>query len=441
LIFALGVALIWLQIDASKALPIAIAVLVVSCPCALSLATPAALAAASGHALARGLVLSRSDALESIASVTDVVFDKTGTLTEGSPGLIAIETLDSVGAWAATSHPDGQASTAWRGTPEQWLTIAAALELGQSHPLARSIRDAASSRRLDVPLATGVANHPGEGVSGVVDGRSFRLGRKGFVEHTPAGGACEEEIEIWLGLDGRAVARFRFTDPLRTESAAVVLGLRARGLAIHLLSGDRADRVAAVARTLAIDCLRAEASPDDKLAYVRALQGEGRRVLMVGDGINAAPVLAGADVSVAVGQASALAKISADVVLLGGRLGQLNELHALALDTRKVIRQNLSWAMLYNLLAIPLAAFGWVSAWMAALGMSLSSLLVAGNALRLLPRDRPPRQAAGQFPEQAGNSVKPAGAAETSRSPTRSAHGAPAAPSERADARAAELAR
>lgn len=386
LFFALSVALIWLQVDASQALPIAIAVLVVSCPCALSLATPAALAAASGHALARGLVLSRGDALESIASVTDVVFDKTGTLTEGQPGLIAVEAVETDGT------VDSQMSSPVPGTPDRWLAIAAALELGHGHPLAQSIREAARSRNFEVPQAEALANHPGEGVSGVVEGIAFRLGRRGFVEPGKTGPStddvAEDEIVIWLGVDGRALARFRFTDRLRGESLMVVEGLRERGLKVHLLSGDRAARVGRVARTLAIESVQSEASPDDKLAFVRALQHEGRSVLMVGDGINDAPVLAGADVSVAVGQASALAKISADVVMLGGHLGQLNDLHTLAQDTRKIIRQNLGWAMLYNLLAIPLAAFGLVSAWVAALGMSLSSLLVAGNALRLLPRAR-----------------------------------------------------
>jgi Cu2+-exporting ATPase len=202
-----------------------------------------------------------------------------------------------------------------------------------------------------------------------------------------------DEIEIWLALDGQAVARFRFTDRLRAESAEVVRRLRASGLVVHLLSGDQNARVPAVARTLGIERARGEAHPADKLAFVRELQRQGRRVLMVGDGINDAPVLAGADVSVAVGQASALASIAADGVLLGGRLEQLNALHALAHQTRRIIRQNLSWAMAYNLLAIPLAALGWVSAWVAALGMSLSSLLVAGNALRLLPRARPAQKA------------------------------------------------
>lgn len=386
LIFASAVGLIWLQIDASQALPIAIAVLVVSCPCALSLATPAALAAASGHALARGLVLSRGDALESIAAATDVVFDKTGTLTEGQPGLVAVEPV--VGATRAKTAPN----------PDGWLAVAAALELGNPHPLARSIREAASARGLEVPLAETLVTHPGEGVSGKVNGRSWQLGRRRFVE--PAAAAeldsatpRADEIEIWLALDGQAVARFRFTDRLRADSAEVVRRLRASGLVVHLLSGDQNARVTAVARTLGIERARGEAHPADKLAFVRELQDQGRRVLMVGDGINDAPVLAGADVSVAVGQASALASIAADGVLLGGRLEQLNALHELAHQTRRIIRQNLSWAMAYNLLAIPLAALGWVSAWVAALGMSLSSLLVAGNALRLLPRARPAQKA------------------------------------------------
>jgi Cu2+-exporting ATPase len=400
LAFAALTALVWLQIDPSQAFPVAIAVLVVSCPCALSLATPGALAAAAGQALARGLVLARADVLESMASITDVVFDKTGTLTESEPSMLKVEVWDSPGNVQA--HVSG----------DQALAIAAGLEQGQSHPVARAFMRAAAEHCLAPAPISGSQSYPGQGVEGLFEGQHYRLGRAEFTNrmsvHLSSAGTAgnavtstsdpAEQIEVWLSRDGLPLARFSFSDRVREEGGALIETLRARGLELHLLSGDRTERVTKVAAALGIPNATGNASPSDKLAYVRALQARKRTVLMVGDGINDAPVLAGADVSLALAQSSMLAKTSADAVLLAGRLGQVLELYELSLKTRRIIAQNLGWAMAYNVVAIPLAALGGVSAWGAALGMSLSSLLVAGNAMRLVGE----RPAQPEAPAQAG---------------------------------------
>ncbi|ODT34801.1 MAG: hypothetical protein ABS55_10550 [Lautropia sp. SCN 70-15] len=397
LLLASAVWLAWLQIDPARAGQIAIAVLVVSCPCALSLATPAALAAASGAALRQGMLVASGDLLLRAAETTDVVFDKTGTLTAGRPELVSLALLPGAGDRLG---PDA--------TQARLLAIAAALETGQPHPVAEAIRRAAAGSPL--PAATESRTWPGLGVQARVDGRSWRLGNASFAgpapKASPPGGAPDSadpadaadparagdpgDTVIWLADEAGPVAQLRLRDALRPETPEVVARLAARGLRLHLLSGDEAGTVATVARQLGIAAHRGGARPDDKLDYVRALQREGRTVLMVGDGINDAPVLAAADVSVAVGEATSLARTAAGVVLLGRRISDLCRLHELAQDTRRIVKQNLGWAMVYNALAIPTAAVGWVPPAVAAIGMSASSLLVAVNALRLMPRQRRP---------------------------------------------------
>ncbi len=397
LVLALGVWLAWMQLDPSRAAHIAIAVLVVSCPCALSMATPAALAAATGAAMRHGILIARGDALERVADCTDVVFDKTGTLTRGRPELASVVLLDT-GSEAPTR--------------EQALAIAAALEAGQSHPLAEAIRRAAgagearprdaddagpaasaaeSTRGMPVDLET----VPGLGVEGAVEGRRYRLGSAAFIAawhpaltgNEDPGGAAQADTIVWLVARDAPIARLHFRDRLRDEAHEVVAALRAAGLRLHLVSGDRGAAVAQVAAALGIEAWLADTSPQRKLDRVRELQDAGRRVLMVGDGINDAPVLAAADVSVAVGRATSLARTAAAVVLLGESLHGLPALRTLALRTRGVVRQNLGWALAYNAAAIPAAAAGWVPPWLAAIGMSASSLLVVLNALRLIPSD------------------------------------------------------
>ncbi len=409
LLLAAGVWLAWMQIDPARAAPIAIAVLVVSCPCALSMAMPAALAAATGAAIRRGMLVARGDALERLADCTDVVFDKTGTLTRGRPEVVDVVTLAPTEG-GEPGHSDEAAGNAANTA----LAIAAALEAGQSHPLAAAILRAAEDAdvaplRTDAPPVTTA----GLGVEATIDGRRYRLGAERWVAEWHASLAADADANgpepaaspspftlhpslpstfhpsplshVWLVDDHRPIARIHLRDRLRDEAREVVDALAARGLRVHLLSGDRLASAQAVAGELAIAHVRAEAAPDDKLEYVRGLQREGGRVAMIGDGINDAPVLAAADVSVAVGAASSLARTAASVVLLGGSLRELAALHALARRTRRVVRQNLGWALVYNAAAIPAAAFGWVPPWLAALGMTGSSLLVVLNALRLIP--------------------------------------------------------
>ncbi|MEY3663843.1 MAG: cadmium-translocating P-type ATPase [Pseudomonadota bacterium] len=388
LLLALAIYACWNLIDADRALPIALAVLVVSCPCALSLATPAALAAAIGHALRRGILVTRHDALEALAGVSHVVFDKTGTLTRGEPQLLDIVSAADQHLESSSGKPTDAAQT------DDWLAIAAALEHGQSHPLAKAIVQAAHRRHIKPAPARALKTQAGSGVEGEINGQRWRIGR-----HAAApSGYQAQTTEAWLFRHDEPVARLRFRDTLRAEAADVMDALRARRLTLHLLSGDHSRAADAVGAQLGIRHIRAGASPDDKLDYVRTLQAQGHRVLMVGDGINDAPVLACADVSVAVGDATALAQTSASVVLLNQGLDRLPALIDLARRTRNTIRHNLAWALIYNGLVIPAAALGWISPWVAALGMSLSSLLVVANAARLLIERSPDRGASARKP-------------------------------------------
>lgn len=351
----------WRLHEPARALEVTLALLVISCPCALSLAVPAALAAAHG-ALARiGLLALRPDALDTLGRATDIVFDKTGTLSDGRPVLATVETPGD------------------RIDPALALRIATALERDSGHPLA-----AAFARDDAAPLsATQVQAVPGRGVQGQVDGRTWRLGRADFA------GAGSDDGALWLGDGDRAHARFVLEERARDDATAALARLRAQGLRLHLASGDGAAAVARMAASLSLDEVHARQAPEGKLALVRRMQAQGRVVAMVGDGLNDAPVLAGADVSIAMGEGAPLAHRAADMVTTGGTLQRIPEAIALARKTRRIIRQNLAWAAGYNLLALPLAAAGLVTPWLAALGMALSSLAVTLNALRLARRPTP----------------------------------------------------
>ncbi|GAB1596218.1 heavy metal translocating P-type ATPase [Lysobacter claricitrinus] len=354
LIVAAATFVAWRVHDASRALDVTLAVLAISCPCALSLSIPAALAAAHGGLARIGMLATRPDALHRLARANDIVFDKTGTLTVGAPQRMRVETfgLDDASA----------------------LRIAAALERGSTHPLAAAFAD------IDAPAAAQVRVVAAGGLEGVVDGRHWRIGRADFAAGRPDDGA------LWLGDGATAAARFEIDEALRDDAAAAVRALRGQGLRVHLASGDARERVEAIATRLSIDSAHARQTPEDKLAYARELQRKGRIVAMVGDGLNDAPVLAGADVSIAIGSGAALAQRAADFVLTGNSLSRLAQAVNLARRTRTVVRQNLGWALAYNVLALPAAVTGHVAPWLAALGMSLSSLAVTLNALRLARR-------------------------------------------------------
>ncbi|HET6434791.1 MAG TPA: heavy metal translocating P-type ATPase, partial [Xanthomonadaceae bacterium] len=353
LLAAVAVYAWWHVHDPARAFEVTLALLVVSCPCALSLAVPATLAAAHGALAKIGVLAVRPDALERLARATDVVFDKTGTLGDGRPRLTA------VGACAGVGEADA-------------LRIAAALERDSGHPLAAAFADVAGA-----PAASSVRSVAGQGLEGVVDGRRWRLGQAGFA----TGGA--DDGAIWLSGESGERARFDIAEGERADAGAALDALRAQGLALHLSSGDGTESVRRFAERLGLASVHARQSPEDKLAYVRRLQEAGRVVAMVGDGLNDAPVLAGADVSLAIGDGAALAQRAADLVLAGGSLARVPQALAIARRGRRILRQNLAWALGYNVLALPLAAAGVVTPWLAALGMALSSLAVTGNALRL----------------------------------------------------------
>jgi Cu2+-exporting ATPase len=355
LLLAAALVFAWWQVhDPARAFEIALAVLVVSCPCALSLAVPAALAAAHGTLARIGVLALRPDALDTLARAQRVVFDKTGTLSDARPTLEQVQVFGSLPAAEA-------------------LAIAAALERDSRHPLAHAF-----DRVDDAFDANDVRSVAGHGIEGVVESRRWRLGRADWAAARVDDGA------LWLGDGIDAHARFVLREAPRADAAAAVAQLQQAGLAITLCSGDALTPATVLARRVGIDDVRARQSPEAKLAFVHECQARGEVVAMVGDGINDAPVLAGADVSLAMADGAALAQRAADLVVAGTSLQRIPQALALARRTRRIVRQNLAWAIGYNLLALPLAASGAITPWIAALGMAGSSLLVTTNALRLL---------------------------------------------------------
>ncbi|WP_020653122.1 heavy metal translocating P-type ATPase [Massilia niastensis] len=356
---------LWQAFDPARAWPAAIAVLVVSCPCALSLATPTALAAATDRLLRRGVLAVQPHTLETFERATHVVFDKTGTLTVGRP--VLRHTL-AVGALGDL----------------ECLRIAAAIDGDSPHPLGQAIRAAGGP---DLPAAENVRYVVGQGVEGWVEGRLYRIGRASFVEGL-AGGVARASApagttSVWLGTAGSWLARLDLSDALRPEAIEVVKRFQDSGKSVVLLSGDEQRATQAVATQLGIATAIGDRLPEEKLAYVRKLQAEGAVVAMVGDGINDAAVLRGADVSFAMGGGAELAQLHADGVLLGGDLAPLADAAETARRSFAVIRQNLIWATAYNLAAIPAAATGMLDPWLAGIGMAASSAVVVLNALRL----------------------------------------------------------
>ena len=361
LIIAAGVATAWYAVDPSRAFWITVSVLVVSCPCALGLATPAALTAALGRLTRLGLLSTRGHALETLARATDFVFDKTGTLTTGEFSLREVHMR--------------------RGGKDQALAIARALEQGATHPVAAALRAAGPG---GAALAAEELRYvPGKGVAGRVAGLDYRLGTPDFVGASPEGIHAPGLTLVGLADETGVLAWFALGDALRPQARQLISDLKGLGVRIHLYSGDRSENVSALARELGIDDARGDMLPQDKLEAVKALQQAGAVVAMTGDGVNDAPVLAQAQVSVAVDQGAEAAQAAADMVLLSSEIGRLADGVGLARKAQKVIRENLSWAAFYNLLAIPAAALGEVTPWMAGIGMSLSSLLVVLNAMRL----------------------------------------------------------
>ena len=363
----------WFGVDPERAIWVTVSVLVATCPCALSLATPVALTVANGTLAQQGLVVSRAGAVEALAQANRIVFDKTGTLTTGRLGLERIDVLAG-------------------DDEETCLALAAQLEAASEHLLARALREAAARRGASGgQMAENVLVAPGQGLEGSVAGRRLRIGRPDYVAGlhgrplTPAmaGTAAGAASLVALGDTQGWVALFVLRDELRPGAAAAIQALHGMGFRLAILSGDHASAVEAVAESLAIREWHAGKLPAEKLERVRRWQADGERVLMVGDGINDGPVLAQAQVSVAMGAGAQLAKVQADCILIGDDLDALVVSLRTARRSRRVIGQNLGWALAYNALVIPFAALGWVTPWIAGIGMSGSSLIVVANALRI----------------------------------------------------------
>ncbi len=373
LVAALAAGLFWSQLPGGRAFPVVLSVLAVSCPCALSLATPAAYACAIDACLRRGLLVARGRALEILARATHFIFDKTGTLSGGALQVVELRQLSPL-------------------SRQECLRLAAGLETGSEHPVARAILRATGDDRRE--LAADLINHPGLGVEGTIAGRRWFIGSLELIRRhvriipwqlTGEIESGRPDMAVYLADAERVHGLFVLREAPRAGAAGAVGALRRQGLRTVMLSGDRRPAAAAMGAELGLDEVHAGCSPEGKLRFLDRLRAGRRAVtVMVGDGVNDAPVLAAADVSIAMAAGSALAQSHADVVLMNDHLEALAFLRALAVRTRRIIRQNLSWAVAYNLLALPAAVAGWVPPWLAALGMSCSSMLVVGNALRLL---------------------------------------------------------
>lgn len=355
--FAVFVGGMLFGVDAGAALTNAIALLIITCPCALGLAVPAVQIAATSRLFRRGLLVKSGDALERLAEVDTVVFDKTGTLTRGAPVLSSTMPIDGL-----------------------VLERAAQLARASKHPFAHAIVEAVG----DGPLARGVKETAGKGLEGEIDGRKARLGQANWVgvretEDTPS--------SVWYREDGLPPIRFEFTEESRADARSTVGALRDRGLDVQLLSGDRNAPASAIARQCEIDDWRAAAGPAEKVAHIERLKNDGGRILMVGDGLNDAAALAAAHVSISPSTGSNVSQAAADMVLTTDKLSPIVDAIDVARAARRLVLQNFAFAALYNVLAVPLAAAGQVTPLIAAIAMSASSIVVMLNASRLAARD------------------------------------------------------
>lgn len=362
--------------DTSQALIITISVLVVTCPCALALAIPTVVTTANSAMTKQGMLPVRADVLSVLARSTDIIFDKTGTLTQGQ--------LQNSTTELYTGY-----------SLESCLRIAVALEQGSNHPIAKALCASAKGSTLESTLDVEISNVAqlttivSAGVEGVIDGITYRIGSYSFVSPSvstqiPEDAYKADVINVFLGNQQQILARFCFQDKIRADAKKTINKLKTLGFNVHLLSGDHTSIVAAIARQLDITNVAAELSPAEKLAELNRLKQNGAVVIMVGDGINDAPVLAGADTSIALCHGAHLAQASAGILLVSEKLVAIPRSIELARKVNRIIKQNLVWALLYNISVLPLAAAGFIQPWMAVLGMSFSSLLVVGNAMRVI---------------------------------------------------------
>lgn len=354
----------WWQVDPSRVLQVVVATLVVTCPCALSLATPASLSAAIGALTRDGMLVSRSRALEIMPTIDTVIFDKTGTLTTGVLTLY-------------------QQISVSQQNEKDYRQIAHSLELHSEHPVGRALVD----EQIQPLAVSGLKNVAGKGLQGVIDSETYFIGNETYIreiaeipDHVDFGNDVQV---VHLATQGQWLASFSFSDPLKPDALKTVRAMRKNGIDVRILSGDREAYVADIARQLEIENFDAEQLPDDKLSRVKQLQAAGHKVAMVGDGINDAPVLSAADLSISLSLGTDLARAAADLIINGGQLQPIVDSMSITTKMMRIIRQNFGWAIVYNVIAVPFSMAGLVQPWLAAIGMSLSSLIVVLNALRL----------------------------------------------------------
>jgi Cu2+-exporting ATPase len=389
----LGLALttfaLWAGRDVETALMAATSVLIITCPCAFGLATPMAIAVASGLGARHGILIKHGAVLETLSEIKHFVFDKTGTLTEGRPVVSRVESIDGheVSAWE-----EGAGVEALRTEQRDLLRLAAALERVSEHPVARAVVQLAqlASIGLSGVQVRDVVVEPGAGIAGNVDGRRLMLGTADWlaangVALATSSDSAQQDAGTLLhcAVDGIERMRLLVADRLRPDAAEVVGRLQADGLRVTLLTGDRGPVAQRIAGRLGIDDLIAEVRPEDKAKTIAALQDQGARVAMVGDGINDAPALVRADVGIAVGTGTDVSIASADIVLMSSELARVYDAATLSRNTLRTIRQNIGLSITYNLIMVPLAMAALITPLVAAISMPLSSLAVIGNSARL----------------------------------------------------------
>ena len=372
----------WYIVDPSQAIWATVAVLVATCPCALSLATPIALTVATNRLASYGFLTTRGHTLQTLAEITHVAFDKTGTLTYGKPNLLNIELLK-----------DNDIATATDEQKDTLLAIAAALEVGSRHPIAHALLTAAY--QLHLPSTQALQHYPAGGVEAVIDGVLYRIGHVDFALNDTdndmvidlvsqrASSAVVLSCQQNDSVTWQALACFYFNDKVRDSAKAMLDTLKELGIETVMLTGDPSPQALVLAESLGMHSAYNGLSPTDKVTHIQKLQAEGGVVLMVGDGINDAPVLAAADVSTSIAGAADLAQVSSDSIILNGQIDAITAAKSISDKTERIIKQNFRWALIYNGSVLIPAALGYVPPWLAAIGMSLSSLFVVLNALRL----------------------------------------------------------
>ena len=372
----------WYIVDPSQAIWATVAVLVATCPCALSLATPIALTVATNRLASYGFLTTRGHTLQTLAEITHVAFDKTGTLTYGKPNLLNIELLK-----------DNDIATATDEQKDTLLAIAAALEVGSRHPIAHALLTAAY--QLHLPSTQALQHYPAGGVEAMIDGVLYRIGHVDFALNDAdndmvidlvsqrASSAVVLSCQQNDSVTWQALACFYFNDKVRDSAKAMLDTLKELGIETVMLTGDPSPQALVLAESLGMHSAYNGLSPTDKVTHIQKLQAEGGVVLMVGDGINDAPVLAAADVSTSIAGAADLAQVSSDSIILNGQIDAITAAKRISDKTERIIKQNFRWALIYNGSVLIPAALGYVPPWLAAIGMSLSSLFVVLNALRL----------------------------------------------------------